>query len=140
MTMSRSEILFRGMIALAVVLGIASATKADTIVQTADFHFATHGTMIGQYQQFDPRLGTLTEVGISVTGNFASEQIAFFNTSLTETVSFNGFVDDQLSTDAGPSQAFHFSFMDQLPPGGETFQGVGGTSMHPSNTLMSDSG
>ena len=86
---------------LAVLLAIASSVKSGEISQSVDFRYAEHDTYWSDYNQFDPVLGTLTRVDISVSGTFVSNDVAFFNTSRTDNVSFTAFVNNQVNTDAG---------------------------------------
>jgi hypothetical protein len=120
MARSRAGFLLVVTIALVGLIVKVSPAEAGTIVQTASFSVALHNTTFGTYQQFDPKLGTLTSVEISVSGSYSSPQVAFLNTSLTDTVSYNGFVNTQLLTDAGPVE-FNNAFSERLSPGGESF-------------------
>jgi hypothetical protein len=85
----REGIFFGAAIAMGIFIGLASRADAGTIVQTVGFSFATHGTTYGIYQQFDPSLGSLTEVDVTVSGGASVGNIStFINTSSNQTISF----------------------------------------------------
>ncbi len=74
---SRGEVFFRAMMTLAAFVALTGGVRAASIVQVVGFAFAEHGTNFEDYQQFDPTLGTLTQVSINVSGgatraNFSS--------------------------------------------------------------------
>jgi hypothetical protein len=80
---------------------LANGADAASIVQTANFVFVPKSPPgLDPYFQFDPALGTLTEVDFRVTG-FLGDESAFFTNTSDQTVSFQGHVSFGLGTDAG---------------------------------------
>jgi len=108
---------------LAVLLAIASSAQSGEITQTVDFRFAEHDTYFSFFNQFDPTLGTLTRVDVAVSGTFTGYDVAFVNTSRTDTVSFNGFINAQLNTDAG-STDYSSTIASQLQPLGTVIESL----------------
>jgi hypothetical protein len=125
MARSRAGFLPVGAIALVGLIVNVGPVEAGTIVQTVSFSFALHNTHFGYYHQFDPTLGMLTSVEISVSASFSSETIAFQNATFFDTVSYNGFVDARLVTDAG-SVEINNAFKEQLSPQAESFHNTAG--------------
>jgi hypothetical protein len=85
----------------------ANGADAASIIQTADFvALPMEPPEFGSYAQFDPALGTLTQVDFGVTGTLGDGSATFFNMS-DQTVTFDGSVSFGLATDAGTALALN---------------------------------
>jgi hypothetical protein len=85
-------------VALVVLTGGA---HAGSIVQTASFQFAEADTMVGTFLQFNPALGTLTGVEISVSGTATGPDYTFTNPT-DQPITFTLTTSGTQWTDAGP--------------------------------------
>ena len=91
---------FRAMMSLVVFVAIPGAAHAGSIVQAVGFTFQPIDTTFGSYQQFDPSLGTLSEVVIEVSGSAQAGNLTLL-TSHPKRLLFRGTVSYNLGTDAG---------------------------------------
>jgi hypothetical protein len=81
--MAHSRATVVSLVLMAVGTFIESHNQADasTIVQTASYGFAPHGSSFEAYQQFNPALGPLKKVVIRDVGSAANGDLFFYNTS-----------------------------------------------------------
>jgi len=104
---------------------VADGADAASIVQTANFLVLPRTPPeFDPYLQFDPALGTLTEVDFGVSGS-AGEGSAIFTNTSDQTVSFEVHVSFTLATDAGGA-LFLTAFTTTLDPGEQTELGAAG--------------
>jgi hypothetical protein len=99
---------------LLLCLGLAGPSGAATIVQEVGIHFAEHGAHFGVYQPFDPSLGPLDQVVITITGTAQSGDFAFTNRS-DSPVTFTGTIGLRFDA-AGQPVNFTSTFTETLPP------------------------
>src|SRR5262245_5383566 len=112
-------------VALVAFAILANGADSASIVQTANFLvLPKNPPQLDPYFQFDPALGTLTEVDFRVTGT-AGEGSAIFTNTSDQTVSFEGHVSFTLGTDAGGA-LFLNAFTATLNPGEQTELGAAG--------------
>lgn len=109
----------RGLVVVVVValscLGLAPPSGAESVIQVVDVHAAIHGTTFDHYQPFDPSLGTLTEVAITVIGTARSGEPIFTNTTGSP-VTFTGTVGLSFSAAGQPLNVTSAPFTETLAP------------------------
>jgi hypothetical protein len=111
---TRGEVCFKAVMTVVVLVGLTGGAHADSIVQTTPFRFQEADTMPGQFLQFNPALGTLTAVEISVSGTATGPDYTFENPTdqpITFTLTSSG----TFWTDAGPLP-FSISVPFSVPP------------------------
>ena len=110
---------------LGILIGLGSRATAATIVQSATYNFAILDTNWQFYNQFDPSLGTLSDVLIQCQGGTFQGYFEFYNPTMVNQT-FNGSVSYSSPTDAGTVNVSN-TFTLTLGPGQSVAEGAGTT-------------
>jgi hypothetical protein len=115
MAHSRAAVVSLALLAVGTFIEAHSQADAGIIEYTASYEFVSHGTNFDFYRQFDPALGTLTEVAISDAGSAANGALLILNTS-NEDQTFTLSWSFSLQTDGG-GQLVSGTLTETLKPG-----------------------
>ena len=98
---TRGEVCFKTVMTVVAFVVLTGGAHADSIVQTVSFRFQEANTMPGSFLQFNPALGTLTAVEISVSGTATGPDYTFRNPT-DQPITFTLTTSGTFWTDAGP--------------------------------------
>jgi hypothetical protein len=104
---TRGEVRFKAVMTVVAFVVLTGGAHAGSIVQDTFFQYREHNTELGSFQQFNPALGTLTGVEISVSGTATGPDYTFENPT-DQPITFTATSYGTLWTDAGPLP-FHIS-------------------------------
>jgi hypothetical protein len=111
---TRGEVCFKAVMTVVAFVVLTGGAHAGSIVQDTFFQYQEHNTELGSFQQFDPALGTLTGVEISVSGTATGPDYTFENPT-DQPITFTLTTSGTFWTDAGPLP-FHISVPFSVPP------------------------
>jgi hypothetical protein len=136
---TRGEVCFKAVMTVVAFVVLTGGAHAASIVQTASFQFQEANTNFGSFQQFNPALGTLTGVEISVSAVGTGPEYFVFNPT-DQPITFMLTISGAWRTDAGAVPINSVESM-TLPPNllGQLF-GVGSSAIDLSATYLSNLG
>lgn len=110
---------------LGILIGLGGRANAASIVQSVDYDLLAHGSQYGFYNQFDPRLGTLSDVIIQCQGTTSLPDYFVFTNNSNVAQTYTGTVSYTENTDGG-STVISNTFKDTLGPGQYEYEGASG--------------
>jgi hypothetical protein len=106
-----------------ILMGLEDRANAASIVQVVTYRFAEHGTSVGLYDQFNPKLGTLLDVMIQCQGEIGAFDAFNFSNLTSVDQTFTGSVNFRENNDGGSTSGSN-SFTLTLAPVGSSGQSV----------------